>query len=65
MAKKKQPTRQEEFQAGVVAFRDSKQTANDYLEFVQVSGRALRQGIGLSWGEIEAILEKEIGKFND
>lgn len=50
----------QKFRDAVRKFHLSQKTPEDYLPLVIASSYALRQGIALTWEEIEQVLKQEI-----
>lgn len=48
------------FREAVRKFHLSSKTSKDYLPLVIASAYALRQGIALTWEEIEQVLKEEV-----
>lgn len=54
--------KKEQFKQAVEEFKNSEQTAQDYLNLIQVSRSVLAQGSGLLWSDVEDTLQEVIGK---
>lgn len=55
-------TKKEQFKQAVATFKESQQTSEDYMELLRVSASVLRQGGGLMWSDVEAVLQEVVDK---
>lgn len=54
--------RKRDLAEAVRAFKNSSQNADDYRSFMIAGARALRQGVALSWQEIDEVLDRVLYK---